>query len=193
MTGVEGVARFLARVWRLVMEENQAGEWVLSPAVQDVPPDRALLRVVHATIKKVGEDIEALSFNTAISQMMICTNALVGANPRPLSAIRALLVVLNPFAPHLTEELWSRLNGETLIADYPWPSFDPAVLVVDEIEYPVQVNGKLRDKIIVSRDADTASIERAALAASKVADHIAGKTVKKIVVVPGRLVNIVVS
>jgi leucyl-tRNA synthetase len=147
---------------------------------------------VHATIKKVGEDIEALSFNTAIAQMMICTNALVGANPRPRFAIAMLLRVLNPFAPHLTEELWSHLDGGGLLADHTWPEFDPDVLIVDEVEYPVQVNGRLRDKVIVSKDAPAAEIEAAALAAPKVAEHIAGKPVKKIVVVPGRLVNVVV-
>src|SRR5206468_2653587 len=100
-----GVARFLARVWRLVMEENQAGEWMVSALVQEVMMDKALARVVHATVKKVGEDIENLSFNTAIAQMMICVNALIPANPRPVAAIRLLLRVLNPFAPHLAEEL----------------------------------------------------------------------------------------
>ncbi len=193
MAGVEGVSRFLARVWRLVMEENQAGEWGISSAVQDFAPEKALLKVVHATIKKVGEDIEALGFNTAISQMMICTNTLVGTSPRPLSAVRTLLVLLGPFAPHLAEELWARLGGSDLIADQPWPDYDPAVLIEDEIELPVQVNGKLRDKIVVKKDASTADIEALALAAPKVVEHCAGKTVKKIVVVPGRLVNIVVA
>ncbi len=193
MTGVEGVARFLARVWRLVMEENQLGEWIVSPAVQKVEPDKALLRVVHATVKKVGEDIEELSFNTAISQMMVCTNALVNLNPRPISAIRTLLLVLAPFAPHLAEELWARLDGDGLIAGQTWPTYDPAVLVVDEVEYPVQVNGKLRDKIVVSKDAPTADVEAAALALPKVAEHTAGKTIRKVIVVPGRLVNVVAN
>jgi leucyl-tRNA synthetase len=193
MAGVEGVARFLARVWRLVMEENQAGEWIVSAAVQDIACPRDLAKVMHATIKKVGEDIEALGFNTAIAQMMIFTNALTGANPRPLSAIRALLQVLNPFAPHLTEELWQKLGGAGLVAEQSWPAYDPALLIEDEIEYPVQVNGKVRDKIVMKKDAPTTDIEAAALAAPKVAEHTAGKTVKKIVVVPGRLVNIVVA
>ena len=135
MNGVEGVARFLARVWRLVMEENQAGEWVRQRRrAGRARPRRRIAKVVHATIKKVGEDIEALSFNTAISQMMICTNALVGSSSRPRSALRLLLVVLNPFAPHLTEELWARLGGEGLVADQTWPEYDPALLVEDEIE-----------------------------------------------------------
>ena len=198
MTGVEGIARFLARVWRLVMEENQAGEWVLSTAVQEVPMPKPIAKAVHATIKKVGEDIEELAFNTAISQMMICTNSLVGANPRPLSAIRTLLQVLNPFAPHITEELWERLGAVAgspggMLADQPWPEFDPALLVEDEVELPVQVNGKVRDKITVRKEATSAEIEAIALAAPKVVEQIAGKTVRKIVVVPGRLVNIVAA
>ncbi len=191
MTGVEGVARFLARVWRLAMEENQAGEWVVSAAVQDIECPRALAKVMHATIKKVGEDLEALSFNTAIAQMMIFTNALTAAAPRPLSAVRALLLVLNSFAPHLAEELWERLGTGEMLARQPWPAFDPALLIEDEIELPVQVNGKVRDKIVVKKDATAAEIEAAALAAPRIVEHTAGKSVKKIVVVPGRLVNIV--
>jgi leucyl-tRNA synthetase len=193
MSGVEGVFRFLARVWRLVMEENQAGEWVPGAAVQDVPMEKSLAKVVHATIKKVGEDIEDLSFNTAISQMMVCTNALTAATPRPVAAIRLLLQVLNPFAPHLTEELHAILGGTTLLADAPWPAYDPALLIEDEIEIPVQVNGKLRDKIVVKKDATQADIEAIAKSAPKIAEAIAGKTIKKLIVVPGRLVNIVVA
>ncbi len=215
MSGVEGVFRFLARVWRLVMEENQAGEWQRSAAVQDVPMEKALAKVVHATIKKVGEDIENLSFNTAISQMMICTNALISATPRPVAAIRLLLQVLNPFAPHLTEELNAVLSAQcsvlskstdtgttehcalstehSLLSDQPWPAYDPALLIEDEIELPVQVNGKLRDKIVVKKDATQADIEAIAKSAPKIAEAIAGKTIKKLIVVPGRLVNIVVG
>jgi leucyl-tRNA synthetase len=218
MSGVEGVFRFLARVWRLVMEENQAGEWQRSAAVQDVPDweqgNKPLAKVVHATIKKVDEDIEDLSFNTAISQMMVCTNALIAATPRPVSAIRLLLQVLNPFAPHLTEELNAVLSPQfsvlsedasaksercalstahSLLADTPWPAYDPALLIEDEIELPVQVNGKLRDKIVVKKDATQSDIEAIAKAAPKIAEVIAGKTIKKLIVVPGRLVNIVVA
>ena len=193
MSGVEGVFRFLARVWRLVMEENQAGEWQRCAAVQEVPMEKAVAKVVHATIKKVGEDIEALSFNTAIAQMMVCTNALTAANPRPVEGIRVLLRVLNPFAPHVTEELNEKLGSAHLLADAPWPAYDSALLVEDEIELPVQVNGKLRDKIVVRKDAPQAEIEAIAKAAPKVAEAIAGKAIKKLIVVPGRLVNIVVG
>ncbi len=110
MTGVQGVARFLARVWRLIMEEDQEGRWQLSPAVQDIAPTAAQQKVVHATIKKVTSDIEALAFNTAISQMMVCTNEFTAATARPVSGLRTLLQLLNPFAPHLTEELWDTLG-----------------------------------------------------------------------------------
>jgi len=200
MTGVEGVSRFLARVWRLMMEENQAGEWTLSPAVQDAEPIRGQLKVIHATIKKVGEDIETLSFNTAISQMMIFVNAFVNADAKPLSAMRTLLILLNPFAPHLTEELWQRLgekfpdsdfNG--LVANQTWPSYDEAFLIEDEIEIAVQINGKVRDKLTIQKDGSKNEVEKAALASPKIAEHIAGKTVRKVIVVPGKLVNIVVG
>jgi leucyl-tRNA synthetase len=155
--------------------------------------EKPLAKIVHATIKKVGEDIEDLSFNTAISQMMVCTNALIASTPRPVAAIRLLLQVLNPFAPHLSEELHAILGGTTLLADAPWPAYDPALLIEDEIELPVQVNGKLRDKIVVKKDATQSDIEAIAKSAPKIADAIAGKTIKKLIVVPGRLVNIVVA
>ncbi|HEX8311965.1 MAG TPA: class I tRNA ligase family protein [Chthoniobacteraceae bacterium] len=194
MNGVEGVSRFLARVWRLAMEENQAGEWIVSSAVQEVEPSSAVRKAVHATIKKVKHDIEALSFNTAISQMMILVNALIPATPRPRTAVRALLQVLNPFAPHITEELWERLGFDSSgdgLANEPWPTWNEEFLIEDEVEIPVQVNGKLRDKIVVKKDAAAAEIEQAALASAKVQEHTTGKTVRKVVVVPGKLVNIV--
>ena len=197
MTGVEGVSRFLARVWRLVMQENQAGEWEMGPVSAEAAPDKAQLKVIHSTIKKVGEDIEALSFNTAIAQMMVYVNTFTNVSPKPLAALRTLLVVLNPFAPHLTEELWARLAAagfagfEGLAADQPWPKFDPALLVEDEIEIPIQVNGKVRDRLVVAKEADKAALEAAALECPKVKEFTDGKTIKKIVIVPGKLVNIV--
>src|SRR4030088_2389465 len=111
MRGVEGVFRFLARVWRLMMNENQAGEWELSPAVQDVDLTKAQQKITHATIKKVTEDIESLSFNTAISQMMIFVNAFTNLEAIPVSAMRTFLVLLNPFAPHISSELWQQLKS----------------------------------------------------------------------------------
>jgi len=196
MKGVEGVSRFLARVWRLIMEENQAGEWVLSGEVEDVAPGKSEIKVLHATIKKVTSDIETLSFNTAISQMMILVNALTNAPKKSVSAFRTLLVLLNPFAPHLTSELWQTLaekfpGAEGEITAQRWPEHDEALLVEDEIEIVLQVNGKLRDKITVALDATNAEIEAAALASQKVQNAIAGHTIRKVVVVPKKLVNVV--
>ena len=196
MAGVQGVARFLARVWRLVMEEDQEGHWQLSAAVQEIEPTPAQSKVVHATIKKVTADIDALSFNTAIAQMMVCTNEFTAATARPVSEIRTLLQLLNPFAPHLTEELWAVLAGRFpcpagRLAAQTWPEFDPAFLVEDEIEMPVQINGKLRDRLLVKKDAAGAEIEALALASAKVQEHLGGKAPRKVIVVPGKLVNIV--
>ncbi|WP_193213445.1 leucine--tRNA ligase [Luteolibacter marinus] len=194
MKGVEGVSRFLARVWRVGFEENQAGEWVTSSKIQDVPcTDKALLKVVHETIKKVTDDIAKMSFNTAISQMMVCTNAFTQAEVVPLKEFTMLLHVLNPFAPHLSEEIHARLGGTEMLANLPWPEHDEAALVTDEIELVVQINGKLRDKITVAKDADKDSVEATALASAKVKEQIEGKTVRKVIVVPGRLVNIVAN
>ncbi|TAE78134.1 MAG: leucine--tRNA ligase [Verrucomicrobia bacterium] len=198
MKGVEGVSRFLARVWRVAFEENQAGEWVVSSKIQDVPCSdkallKALLKVVHETVKKVTEDIARMSFNTAISQMMVCTNAFTAAAVVPLNEFRLLLHVLNPFAPHLSEEIHARLGGSAMLANMDWPTHDEAALVTDELELVVQVNGKLRDKITVGKDADAATVEAAALAAPKVKEQTDGKTIRKVIVVPGRLVNIVAN
>jgi leucyl-tRNA synthetase len=193
MKGVEGVYRFLARVWRLVMEENQEGDWVLSPDLAEIPLDSQQLRVAHATIKKVTADIRSLAFNTAISQMMVFTNEFVNAKPRPLEALRILLPLLSPFAPHIAEELWSRLGFSGLASAQPWPVHDESLLVENEIELPVQVNGKLRDRVLVPKDASKEDIEKAALATPKIQETIAGQQVAKIIVVPGKLVNIVVK
>ena len=179
------------------MEEDQEGEWQLSNAVRDIPPTPAQNKVLHATIKKVTADIDALSFNTAIAQMMVCTNEFTAATERPIGALRAFLQLLNPFAPHLTEELSSVLETRfptdgSLLAMRPWPTHDENLLVEDEVEIPVQINGKLRDRVRVKKDAPAAEVETAALAAPKVLEQLAGKSPKKIIVVPGKLVNIVV-
>ena len=198
MKGVEGVARFLARVWRLMMEENQAGEWVLSDQVQEAAPQKAELKVLHFTIKKVTSDIETLSFNTAIAQMMILVNALTNAPVKSEAALRTLLLVLNPFAPHLTSELWQIL-GEKFndvkngIVAQSWPVHDEKFLVEDEVEIVLQVNGKVRDRIQVAIDATDADLEAAARGNEKVQAAVAGKTIRKAVVVPKKLVNLVAT
>lgn len=198
MSGVEGVHRFLARVWRLVMEENQEGNWQLSSVLADVEPTNKQQKVIHATIKKVTQDIEGLAFNTAISQMMVFTNEFTNVEARPVSALRTLLILLNPFAPHLTEELWSLLSGkfagfEGQIAAQTWPAWDEILLIEDEIEIPVQINGKVRDRMTIKKDLSQEETTTQALALPKIHEATAGKTVRKIIVVPGKLVNVVVA
>jgi leucyl-tRNA synthetase len=194
MKGVEGVSRFLARVWRVAFEEDKDGGFNTSAKIQDTPcSSKELLRTVHETIKKVGEDIEKLSFNTAISQMMICTNAFTQAEVVPIHEFRQLLAVLNPFAPHLTEEIHARLGGSSMLSETPWPSYDEAALVRDEIEVVVQVNGKLRERLMVSKDADEETVKNAAFASSKVSDQLEGKTIRKIIFIPGKIFNIVAN
>ena len=191
MRGVEGVFRFLARVWRLVMKENQAGEWELAPAVKDVDPTKAQQKILHATIKKVTEDIESLSFNTAISQMMIFVNAFTTAEAIPISVMRTFLILLNPFAPHLSSELWETLGAKGGITEQAWPDYDERLLVEDEVEIVLQVNGKVRGRMTLSIDAPDSELEAVALADPRIKELITGKTIRKVVVVPKRLVNVV--
>ncbi len=198
MAGVEGVARFLARVWRLVMQEDQQGNWQLNDTIDTSTLPKDLLKSIHATIKKVANDIEALAFNTAISQMMIMTNDLTAASPRPLEAIRSLLVLLNPFAPHITSELWEQLAArfddlQGAITAQPWPEYVEEYLIEDEITIALQVNGKVRDQLTVARDASKEDLENLARANQKVQQFCEGKTIRKIIVVPGRLVNVVAN
>jgi leucyl-tRNA synthetase len=196
MRGVEGVSRFLARVWRLMMNENQAGEWQLSPALKDVDLSKTQNKVLHATIKKVTADIESLSFNTAISQMMIFVNAFIpqrGTEVIPIAAMRTFLVLLNPFAPHLSSELWEKLKSSADITKQPWPTYDEKFLIEDEVEIVIQVNGKVRDRIMMSISATEEEMKVAAQVNPKIAELVAGKDVRKIVVVPKKLVNIVVQ
>ena len=198
MRGVEGVSRFLARVWRLMMDENQGGDWELSTRIQDIAPDKPQLKLVHATIKKVTEDIESLSFNTAISQMMVFVNGFTNVESVPVTAMRILLVLLNPFAPHLTSELWAKLGAKfpvepTEITQQPWPDYNEALLAEDEVEIVVQINGKMRARLKVATDAGEETLKAAALALPKIADALAGKEIRKLVIVPNKLVNIVTN
>jgi leucyl-tRNA synthetase len=168
----------------------------LDGAIKDVQPTPAQLKTLHACIKKVTEDLDGMRFNTAISAMMIFVNDAITWKTKPVSVFREFLILLAPFAPHLAEELWAKLSTLNLqpstgLSYAPWPKFDPALLVESEIEIPVQVNGKLRDVIRVPAGADNATVEAAARASEKAKQFIAGKTIKKVIVVPKKLVNIV--
>ena len=216
---VSGVYRFLGRVWRLFVDEASETEFeqaettagaegraglldLIKPsaAITDAQPTPAQLKTLHTCIKKVTEDLDGMRFNTAISAMMVFVNDVMTWETKPAAVLREFLILLQPFAPHVAEELWSKLHasrtthhGASLALAYqPWPAFDPALLVEDTLEIPVQVNGKLRDVIRIAAGATQAEIETVALKAEKAQPFLAGKTVKKIIVVPKKLVNIVV-
>ena len=215
--GVAGVYKFLGRVWRLFVDEKaetafeqaettteaaKHGELLdlilLDGAITDSQPTKEQLKTLHACIKKVTEDLDGMRFNTAISAMMVFVNEANGWQTKPLPVMRSFLQLLAPFAPHLAEELWARLHSTfgqlaPSLSYAPWPQFDPALLVEDTIEIPVQVNGKLRDVIRVAADADNATLEAAARAAEKVQPFLEGKTVRKAIVVPKRMVNLIVA
>ena len=189
MQGVEGVHRFLQRVWRMAVDEDTGD---LVEAVKQPGPDEQTLRLLHQTIKKVGDDIESFGFNTAISAMMIFVNHLSKEAVRPKSVIEKFVLILSPFAPHIAEELWEKLGHTDTIAYEPWPRYDKALIREKEIELAVQVNSKIRDRIVVSADADEEQIKQDALRSEKVIAAMAGKNPKKIIVIKSRLVNIIV-
>jgi leucyl-tRNA synthetase len=192
MRGVEGVHRFLSRVWRLVIDDRAE---LMKPAdgVRDDEPDKETLRKLHQTIKKVTLDLDGMSFNTAIAAMMELSNHLTKQEARPRSVLSTLVLLLSPFAPHLAEELWQAL-GHTESPSYEqWPRYDDALTRAEEIEVPIQINGKVRGKVRVPPDISKQDLEAAALADERVRALIEGKQIRKVIVVPGKLVNIVIG
>ena len=188
MQGVEGVHRFLFKLWRAVIDQDTGK---LDAAVKETDADEATLRLLHQTIKKVGDDIETFNFNTAISAMMIFVNHLSRQTERSKAAIEKLVLILAPFAPHIAEELWEKLGHSESLAYEPWPEYDKELIKEKEIELAVQVNGKIKDRIVVPADADEEQIKQKALSNEKVAAAMAGKEPKKVIVIKSRLVNIV--
>lgn len=200
--GVEGISRFLARVWRVAFRENQEGEWEINSKLVENAPEAGVLAVrkeLHKTIKKVTEDINGMSFNTAIAKMMECTNAMTSADVVDVQDYDAFLTLLNPFAPHLTEEIHSRLQttfpalAQTQLCQKSWPEWEEALLEENTVPMVIQMNGKLRDKLEVPKDISREELEKLALASAKVKTFLDGVTVRKVIVVPGRLVNIVAN
>ncbi len=189
---VSGVASFLDRAWRLVVDDR-AEETRLSAAVVDIEPTLEQNRVLHKTIQAVTRDIEQMSFNTAIPRMMEFTNYFFKVQERPKVVLEQFVQLLSPYAPHLAEELWQQLGHAQSLAYEPWPEYDEAFLKEETIEIPVQINGKLRGRIVVPTGADQAALEAAARADEKIAELLAGKTVVKTIVVPGKMVNFVVK
>jgi leucyl-tRNA synthetase len=192
MDGVSGVRGFLDRAWRMILDDR-AEAIALNPAVQDIEPTAEQNRMLHKTIKAVTADLEHLSFNTAIARMMEFTNFFLKTDQRPRVAMEKLVLLLAPLAPHIAEELWQALGHADTLAYEPWPTFDPAAIREDTIEVPVQINGKLRGRVQVPTDADKTVLESAARGDAKIAEMLAGKTLLKAIVVPGRMVNFVVK
>lgn len=190
MKGVEGVHRFLNRVWRLVIDEENDR---LHPQVVDAKPSADQLRILHRTIKKVTQDIEEMAFNTAIAQMMIFVNDAYKWDKRPKSILEPFILILHPFAPHIAEELWQRLGHKNTLAYEPWPEYNEEYLKEDTLEIVLQINGKVRGTIKINSDTakDKDALQKAALESEAIKKRIEGKTVKKVIVVPGKLVNIV--
>ena len=180
-TGVEGVFRFLKRAWRTFDDA----------VVTDAPMSKELARLVHATVKKVSADLEAFGFNTAISAMMVLLNDLAKMKEIPREAAEKFVLLLAPFAPHLSEEIWQKLGHNETLAYAPWPEFDENLLKVDEVEILVQILGKPKARLMLPVGCDAAAAEKIVLENADVVAALAGKSVKKVIYVPGRLVNIV--
>ncbi|MCU0411892.1 MAG: leucine--tRNA ligase [Bacteroidetes bacterium] len=187
--GVEGVFRFLNRAWRLYVTE----EGTLASNIVDDAPTEATERLYHQTVQKVGADIESLRFNTAISQMMIFVNEMMKLDARPRAVLEPFVLLLAPFAPHLAEELWQKLGHSHSLAYEPWPAFDPAKAAESSLEIVVQINGKVRAKIIVPAGTAATQLEALAFADENVRKYTDGKKIVKKIVVPDKLVNIVVA
>ncbi|MBY0458400.1 MAG: class I tRNA ligase family protein, partial [Gemmataceae bacterium] len=188
---IKGVYGFLTRAWRLIVDEGE--EFKLNAAVKDAEPDRDTLRVLHRTIQKVSEDTESMRFNTAISAMMEFVNHVTRLDVRPRSVVEPFVLLLAPYAPHIAEELWRALGHTNTLAYEAWPKFDPELVKADEIEVPVQINGKKKTVLTVPAEIDDAALEAAARADESVKAAIEGKVIKMVKVVPRKLVNIVVA
>jgi leucyl-tRNA synthetase len=187
--GVEGVFRFLNRVWRLFVKEDGG----LNPAIVNKPATPDFERLFHQTVKKVGEDIEGLRFNTAISQLMIFVNEAMKLEELPRKELEQFLLLLCPFAPHISEELWELMGHKRSLSNEPWPAFETAKTIENEIEIVLQVNGKVRGKLLVPQGTNEQEIERLAHLDSNVQRHVEGKKMIRTIVVKNKLVNVVVG
>jgi leucyl-tRNA synthetase len=185
-----GMARFLNAVWKNLVGDDEEN---LKSEISDSEIPDSLDRQMNRAIKKVGEDIEGLRFNTGIAELIELKNEMVKLDAIPRRLAENFVLMLAPFAPHICEEIWQRLGHDSSLARHPWPKFDPAKLQETNIELPVQVNGKLRDKIVVPADADEATILQTAESAEKVRPWLEGKTILKRLYVPKKLVNFVVK
>jgi len=189
MQSVEGVHRFLQRAWRTVINEEDGK--LCKEIADSQQADEGTLRLLNQTIKKVGDDIESFGFNTAISAMMIFVNHLNKQTVRPKAVIEKFILILAPFAPHIAEELWEKLGYKEGLSYESWPEYDRELIKEKEIELAVQVNGKIKDRIVVAAEADEEQIKQKVLGSKKVIAAMAGKKARKIIVVKPRIVSII--
>jgi leucyl-tRNA synthetase len=192
MQGVEGISRFLNRAWRMIVDES-ADSMKLSSRVapKEVAPGEDQLRTLHKTIQSVTQDMESLSFNTAISRLMEFVNYFTGQDSRPYACMEDFVLLLSPMAPHICEELWQALGHADSLAGAAWPAFDMKYVQESTIEIPIQINGKIRGRIAVPANATNSELEQTALADPRVKKYLESSTVRKIIIVPRKLINIV--
>jgi leucyl-tRNA synthetase len=189
--GMEGSVRFLARVWRLVCEETESGEWAPSLALYDGPPTPETVKALAKATAKVTEDLEKLQFNTAISALMVLVNHFTGLEKRPKAAVAQLARLLAPFAPHLAEEVHARLGGSGLVSVAAWPTFRTEDLEEESVELAIQVNSKLKGRITLPSKATKEEVEKLVREHPEFGGWTGGQTVQKTIVVPGRIVNLI--
>ena len=188
--GVDGSRRFLDRIWRLLIDDNGN----LNPKIKEnLEQESGLEKVYHQTVKKVTEDYEALHFNTAISQLMVFINEAYKADVLPISYVEGFVKLISPIAPHIAEELWEKLGSSGTIAYEGWPAYDEAKLKDDEVEIVIQINGKVKHKLLVPVNTNKDALEQIAMDDDKIKEQIDGKTIRKVIAVPGKLVNIVAN
>jgi leucyl-tRNA synthetase len=184
--GIDGVYKFLRRFWNLF--HDQSGKLALS----DEPASREELKVLHKTLKKVEDDIERFSFNTTVSEFMICCNELSSLRCNKRAILEPLVIALSPYAPHITEELWEKLGHSTSVLNATFPAFDNQYLVENSFEYPISINGKVRVKMNFALDMPKEDIEKLVMASEIVQKWTEGKSPKKVIIVPGKIVNVVI-
>jgi len=193
MKGVAGVSRFLGRSWRMIVDEFKEATGISEKVSSAAYPTREQLRVMHRTIQAVTNDIEGLRFNTAISRLMEFVNFFTGQETRPVLCMKNFVLMLAPFAPHIAEELWNTLGHDETLAYTPWPESDETYTREEIITIPIQINGTLRAHLQVPADASMKEVESAALADPKIQKYVEGKTIRKVIVVPKKIVNIVIA
>jgi leucyl-tRNA synthetase len=184
--GIEGVHRFLRKLWRLFFDEQKGKVWNEEKATAEE------LKVLHKTIKKIEEDTERFSFNTAVAAFMVCVNELGDLKCHKKEVLEQVVVLLTPYAPHIAEELWSALGNSGSVLDAAYPTFEAKYVIESSKEYPVSINGKLRTTINIALDAEEAEVEKIVLSNEVVQKWVESKPVKKFIFVKGKMVNVVI-